>query len=46
MASIAVPTRLPRETSLGILSGITNVTRLSRATRMARIAKLAILGGW
>ena len=44
MASIAVPTRLPRATGLGILLGITNMTRLNRMARMARITRLPILG--
>ena len=44
MAGIAVPTRMPRPTSLGILSGITNITRLNRLARMARITRLPILG--
>ena len=46
MASIAVPTRLPRATSLGIMAGITNMTRLNRLTRMARMHRLPILGNW
>ena len=43
MASIAVPTRLPRATSLGIMAGITNLTRLNRLTRMAIITRRPIL---
>ena len=44
MAGIAVPTRLPRATSLGIVAGITNMTRLNRLTRMASMPRLPILG--
>ena len=44
MARIAVPTRLPRSTSLGILAGITNITRLNRLTWLTRMTTLPILG--
>ena len=43
-ASIAVPTRLPRATSRGIMAGITNMTRLNRLTKMDRMPRLPILG--
>ena len=44
MASIAVPTRLPRATGLGILAGITNMDRMNRVARAARITRPPILG--
>ena len=44
MASIDVPTRLPRATSLGILAGITNMTRLNRLTRLTRMTRRPVLG--
>ena len=44
MDSIAVPTRMPRATSLGILAGITNMTRLNRLTRLTRITRRPVLG--
>ena len=43
MASIAVHTRLPRASSLGILAGIAEMPRLNRLTRMTRMARLPIL---
>ena len=44
MASIDVPTRLPRATSLGILAGITDMSRANRMARAAGITRLPILG--
>ena len=44
MTIIAVPTRIPRATSLGTLAGITNTNRLNRLTRMAIINWPPILG--
>ena len=44
MASIDVPTRLPRATGLVILAGITNMIGMNRLTRMAIITRLPILG--
>ena len=44
IASIAVPDRLPRATSLGIMAGITDMTRLNRLTKMARMPRIPILG--
>ena len=44
MASIAVPTRIPRATSLGTLVGINNTARLNRMTRKAIINRPPILG--
>ena len=44
MASTAVPTRLPRATSLGITAGITNMTRPKRLTRMTRMNRRPVLG--
>ena len=41
-ACIAVPDRLPKETSLGALAGITNITRANKLTRPTR---RPILGG-
>ena len=43
MDSIDAPSRLPRETSLGILAGIANMTRLNRLTRLTRMTRLPIL---
>ena len=37
MDCIAVPTRLPRATSLGILARIAEMARMDRVTRAARI---------
>ena len=47
MGSIALPDRLPRATSLGIMGGITNMTtqnRLTRLTRLSSTARRRILG--
>ena len=44
MAIIALPTRIPRATSLGILAGITNMTGVNRLDRMAIINRRPILG--
>ena len=44
MASIAIHTRFPRATSLGILGGITNMTGANRPARMAIITRPPILG--
>ena len=43
MASIAIPTWLPRVASLGCLPGITNMDRLNRLTRLTRMTRLPIL---
>ena len=43
MASIAIPTRLPRSTSLGSLPGITDMTRMNTLTRITRMTRLPIL---
>ena len=44
MTSIAVPTRMPRATSLGVMAGITDTTWLNRLDRMAIITRPRILG--
>ena len=44
MASMAVPTRLPRAPSLSIMEGITNMARLNRLTRLTGMTRLPILG--
>ena len=44
MDSIAVPSRLPRSPSLGIVAGITKMTRMYRMARADRINRLPILG--
>ena len=43
MESIAEPTRMPRETSLGNIQGITNDTRMNRLGRVAIITCPIIL---
>ena len=43
MASISIPTRLSRATSLSSLPCITNMNRLNRLTRMTRIPRPPIL---
>ena len=45
MSSIAVLTRPPMLTSLGLLAGITDVPRANRPTRLGRMTRLPIPGG-
>ena len=44
MASMAVPSSLPRAPSLGILEGITDLTSLDRLARITGLTRLPILG--
>ena len=46
MDSIALPAMIHRETSLGILAGITNMTRLTRTTRRPILGKLVKMVKW
>ena len=46
MASMAVPSRLTRALSLGIMAGFTDATVMNRMDRLTGETRLPILGNW